>query len=67
MGMGMGMGMVIVIVSLCVQTFAEGPMAFYKGFIPNFGRIGSWNVAMFLSFEQIKKLVLKGDDDEECD
>ncbi|KAA3463791.1 mitochondrial uncoupling protein 1 [Gossypium australe] len=30
----------------------DGPMAFYKGFIPNFGRLGSWNVIMFLTLEQ---------------
>ena len=29
--------------------------AFYKGFIPNFGRLGSWNVVMFLTLEQVKK------------
>ncbi len=23
------------------------------GFIPNFGRLGSWNVAMFLTLEQV--------------
>lgn len=34
----------------------EGPLAFYKGFVPNFGRLGSWNVAMFLTLEQVKKL-----------
>ena len=28
-------------------------MAFYKGFIPNFGRLGSWNVIMFLTLEQV--------------
>jgi len=33
----------------------EGPLAFYKGFQVNFLRIGSWNVAMFLILEQIKK------------
>eukprot|EP00262_Sarcandra_glabra_P003100 TRINITY_DN1357_c0_g1_i1.p1 TRINITY_DN1357_c0_g1~~TRINITY_DN1357_c0_g1_i1.p1 ORF type:complete len:306 (+),score=43.91 TRINITY_DN1357_c0_g1_i1:285-1202(+) len=33
----------------------EGPLAFYKGFIPNFGRLGSWNVIMFLTLEQAKK------------
>lgn len=32
----------------------EGPIAFYKGFVVNFLRIGSWNVAMFLILEQIK-------------
>lgn len=30
----------------------EGLGAFYKGFIPNFGRLGSWNVVMFLTLEQ---------------
>jgi len=34
---------------------AEGPMAFYKGFTTNFMRIGSWNVIMFVTLEQIKK------------
>ncbi|OVA15545.1 Mitochondrial brown fat uncoupling protein [Macleaya cordata] len=33
----------------------DGPLAFYKGFIPNFGRLGSWNVIMFLTLEQAKK------------
>ncbi|XP_047329916.1 mitochondrial uncoupling protein 1-like [Impatiens glandulifera] len=37
----------------------EGPLAFYKGFLPNFGRLGSWNVIMFLTLEQAKKLVRK--------
>lgn len=31
----------------------QGLMAFYKGFLPNFGRIGSWNVVMFLTLEQV--------------
>ncbi|KAK1565282.1 hypothetical protein Q3G72_023186 [Acer saccharum] len=35
----------------------EGPLAFYKGFLPNFGRLGSWNVIMFLTLEQAKKIV----------
>ncbi|KAJ0984067.1 hypothetical protein J5N97_002423 [Dioscorea zingiberensis] len=34
----------------------DGPLAFYKGFVPNFGRLGSWNVIMFLTLEQVKKL-----------
>eukprot|EP00963_Diacronema_lutheri_P008415 scaffold752_cov322-Pavlova_lutheri.AAC.12 len=33
----------------------EGPTAFYKGFVPNFGRLGSWNVAMFMVLEQTRK------------
>ncbi|KAL1330917.1 hypothetical protein AAHE18_12G144300 [Arachis hypogaea] len=35
----------------------DGPFAFYKVFIPNFGRLGSWNVIMFLTLEQTKKIV----------
>ncbi|TXG64250.1 hypothetical protein EZV62_011244 [Acer yangbiense] len=35
----------------------EGRLAFYKGFLPNFGRLGSWNVIMFLTLEQAKKIV----------
>ena len=32
------------------KTYAkEGLSAFYKGFLPNFARLGSWNVVMFLS------------------
>lgn len=31
----------------------DGLLAFYKGFVPNFGRLGSWNVAMFLTLEQV--------------
>jgi solute carrier family 25 uncoupling protein 8/9 len=34
----------------------EGPMGFYKGFTANFLRLGGWNVAMFLTFEQVKKV-----------
>jgi len=33
----------------------EGPLALWKGFWPNFARIGSWNIVMFLTFEQLKK------------
>lgn len=32
----------------------EGLGSFYKGFTANFMRIGCWNIAMFLSLEQIK-------------
>lgn len=32
----------------------EGPIAFYKGFTSNFMRIGSWNVVMFITLEQLK-------------
>ncbi|XP_078178592.1 mitochondrial uncoupling protein 1-like [Carex rostrata] len=37
----------------------DGIFAFYKGFIPNFIRLGSWNVIMFLTLEQIKKSLMK--------
>jgi len=34
----------------------EGPSALYKGFIPNWVRLGPWNVVFFLTYEQLKKL-----------
>ncbi|CAL0309684.1 unnamed protein product [Lupinus luteus] len=40
-------------------SFNEGFLAFYKGFLPNFGRVGAWNVIMFLTLEQAKR-VLRG-------
>ncbi|KAG2670029.1 hypothetical protein I3843_14G063600 [Carya illinoinensis] len=33
---------------------SEGIFAFYKGFFLNFGRLGAWNVIMFLTLEQAK-------------
>lgn len=36
----------------------EGPSAFYKGFLPNFGRLGSWNVIMFLTLEQVRRQIM---------
>nr|XP_057937042.1 dicarboxylate carrier SLC25A8-like isoform X1 [Doryrhamphus excisus] len=33
----------------------EGPSAFYKGFMASFLRLGSWNIVMFMSYEQIKR------------
>lgn len=45
-------------VDCMVKTLnVEGALAFYKGFLPNFGRLGSWNVIMFLTLEQVKKLL----------
>jgi len=41
----------------------DGPLAFYKGFMPNFGRLGAWNVAMFLTLEQVRAAVRKLDKD----
>lgn len=37
-----------------VWCLLQGPLAFYKGFLPNFGRLGSWNVIMFLTLEQVQ-------------
>ncbi|XP_060928526.1 mitochondrial uncoupling protein 2-like [Limanda limanda] len=37
----------------------EGPTAFYKGFVPSFLRLGSWNIVMFVSYEQIKRAVVR--------
>lgn len=34
----------------------NGLKAFYKGFTPSFMRMGTWNVCMFMSYEQLKKL-----------
>lgn len=42
----------------------DGPLAFYKGFLPNFGRLGSWNVAMFLTLEQV--ILSKSPSNEIC-
>ncbi|XP_068173510.1 dicarboxylate carrier UCP2-like [Antennarius striatus] len=36
----------------------EGPTSFYKGFMPSFLRLGSWNIVMFVSYEQIKRAVV---------
>ncbi|XP_061684315.1 dicarboxylate carrier SLC25A8-like [Syngnathoides biaculeatus] len=33
----------------------EGATAFYKGFMASFLRLGSWNIVMFMSYEQIKR------------
>lgn len=43
-----------------VKTFAnDGPLAFYSGFWLNFARLGAWNVAMFLTLEQVKAYAIK--------
>ena len=35
----------------------DGPFAFYNGFVANFMRIGTWNIVMFVVYEQIKDYV----------
>ncbi|XP_059874274.1 putative mitochondrial transporter UCP3 isoform X3 [Globicephala melas] len=37
----------------------EGPTAFYKGFTPSFLRLGAWNVVMFVTYEQLKRALMK--------
>ncbi|XP_068187078.1 dicarboxylate carrier UCP2-like isoform X1 [Antennarius striatus] len=37
----------------------EGPTAFYKGFLPSFLRLGSWNIVMFVTYEQIKRGMIR--------
>ncbi len=46
-----------------VQAFTrmmmdEGPMAFYKGFIPNFFRLSLWSITTFIAMEKIKVLLI---------
>ncbi|MEQ2243460.1 Mitochondrial uncoupling protein 2 [Ilyodon furcidens] len=36
----------------------EGLHAFYKGFMPSFLRLGSWNVVMFVTYEQLKRALM---------
>lgn len=35
----------------------EGFPAFYKGFVPNFARLVTWNIVLWISYEQIKILM----------
>ena len=37
----------------------EGFFAFYKGFNASFSRLVSWNICLWLTYEQFKKLVLQ--------
>ena len=37
----------------------QGLAGFYSGFIPNFARIGSWNVVTWLTLEQLKAAYLR--------
>ncbi|XP_024367284.1 mitochondrial uncoupling protein 1 [Physcomitrium patens] len=61
--MGGGQGAYKGTIDCFVQTFKnDGAGAFYKGFLPNFGRLGSWNVIMFLTLEQTKKAFFPKDE-----
>ncbi|CAB1326566.1 unnamed protein product [Coregonus sp. 'balchen'] len=35
---------------------SEGFMALYKGFFPNWLRLGPWNIIFFVTYEQLKKM-----------
>lgn len=37
----------------------EGPLSFYKGFLPNFARVGSWNIVTWVTLEQLKEVYMK--------
>ena len=40
------------------SMFREGGVqAFYKGFMPSFMRLGSWNIVMFVTYEQLKRVM----------
>ncbi|KAG8190334.1 hypothetical protein JTE90_014440 [Oedothorax gibbosus] len=44
-------------VECAVKMFREGGLtSFYKGFVPSFIRLGSWNICMFVTYEQLKRL-----------
>ena len=45
-------------VQTCHEMFArEGALSFYQGFVPNFARIGAFNVVLWMSLEQITRLL----------
>ncbi|OBS68587.1 hypothetical protein A6R68_02877 [Neotoma lepida] len=52
----------------CAMTMftKEGPTAFLKGFVPSFLRLASWNVIMFVCFEQLKKELMKSRQTVDC-
>ncbi|GIY91903.1 mitochondrial uncoupling protein 3, partial [Caerostris extrusa] len=44
-------------IDCALKMFKEGGFtSFYKGFMPSFIRLGSWNICMFVTFEQLKRL-----------
>ena len=40
----------------CAKELAlkDGFFGFYRGFTPSFMRLGTWNIVMFVTFEQFK-------------
>ncbi|XP_033107801.1 mitochondrial uncoupling protein 2-like [Anneissia japonica] len=54
--MNSGKGKYKGVLDCAFSMFKEGgPIAFYKGFMPNFIRLGSWNICMFVFYEQLKR------------
>ncbi|XP_069903190.1 mitochondrial brown fat uncoupling protein 1 isoform X1 [Oryctolagus cuniculus] len=52
----------------CAMTMftKEGPTAFFKGFVPSFLRLGSWNVIMFVCFEKLKGELMRSRQTVDC-
>ncbi|XP_062055057.1 mitochondrial brown fat uncoupling protein 1 isoform X5 [Lepus europaeus] len=52
----------------CAMTMftKEGPTAFFKGFVPSFLRLGSWNVIMFVCFEKLKRELMRSRQTADC-
>jgi solute carrier family 25 uncoupling protein 8/9 len=44
---------------------SEGVSVFYKGFWANFARLGSWNVLMFVTYEQTKAFMGRQESDDD--
>lgn len=42
----------------------EGPSAFYKGFVPSFTRLVSWNIVLWITYEQFKVYAKKMNGDQ---
>ncbi|KAM6316983.1 putative mitochondrial transporter UCP3 [Aegotheles albertisi] len=42
---------------LLALLMQDGLSGLYKGFVPSFLRLGSWNVVMFISYEQLQRAV----------
>ncbi|XP_071669114.1 putative mitochondrial transporter UCP3 isoform X1 [Patagioenas fasciata] len=42
---------------LLALLMQDGVAGLYKGFVPSFLRLGSWNIVMFISYEQLQRAV----------
>lgn len=38
------------------MAMQEGAAAFYKGFVPSFARIVTWNIGLWITYEQLKRI-----------